>query len=194
MKGYYNHFESMKEGQVKKKRVYRRKKLPAYLTKEEFLKVLAVTKKIEHKLAFIFAFHSGMRVGEIVKLKPENIDIPSRRIFLRNAKFGKDRVVPLPKGFSNKHLSRLPLKYSNLKSGVRSLQIAFKSALKRSGLNKEGVTFHSLSHSFAVHAVEVGVPINQLQVLLGHEDLGTTGIYTKINPKDALDSYQKYWE
>jgi integrase len=164
------------------------KKLPAYLTLDEFMKLIKVVTVPHHKLAFILGFHSGMRVGEIVHLQKENIDLNGRRIFIKDAKGGKDRVVPLPKGFPQSYLKLIPIR-----CGIRALQYAFTKAVKKAGIIKTGLSIHSCRHSFAVHCMEKGIPLNQVQVLLGHENISTTNIYTKINPKDALDNYEKMW-
>jgi site-specific recombinase XerD len=41
--------------------------------------------------------------------------------------------------------------------------------------------------------MEKGMTLNQIQLLLGHNDISTTSIYLKINPKEALDNYEKLW-
>ena len=72
---------------------------------------------------------------------------------------------------------------------MRALQISFKDKVEKSGIKKQGLHFHSLRHSFAVRCMEKGIPLNQVQALLGHESIATTNIYTRINPKEALDKY-----
>ena len=166
----------------------KRSKLPAYINEEEFLKILNGVKKKHHKLAFILAFNSGMRISEVVKLQKNDLEFNSKRIFIRDSKWGKDRVVPLPKGFPRSYLDLIPLK-----CGVRALQIAFKHYSKKAEIDKPDLHFHSLRHSFAIRCMERGIPLNQIQVLLGHESIKTTSIYLKINPKDALDNYEKLW-
>ena len=167
----------------------KRRKLPGYLTNDEFMELIKVVKKPHHKLAFILGFSAGLRVSEITKLKQENIDFIGKKIFIREGKGGKDRVVPLPKGFPQSYLKYIPLD-----CGVRALQIAFKSAVEKAKIQKSDLHFHSLRHSFAVRCMELGMPLNQVQVLLGHESISTTSIYLKINPKDALESYEKIWK
>ena len=163
-------------------------KLPLYIKEEEFYKMLKLVKKRHHKLAFILAFNSGLRISEIINLKKQDFDLKGKKIFIREGKGGKDRVVPLPKGFPTYYLDEIPLK-----CGVRALQIAFKHYIKRAGIDQEGLHFHNLRHSFAVRCLDRGMPTNYLQTLLGHANLSTTSIYTKANPKDALNSYEKIW-
>jgi integrase/recombinase XerC len=192
------------ETQPKKKR--RSKKLPTYLTPDEFTKLLDATKKYHHKIAFLLAFGSGLRLSEVVgwerpdgdnipPLEKNKVDLAKKQIFIVDAKNGKQRVVPVPKGFKVKMLDYLPLtkKYKNILSARRSIQKAFADAVKRSGLKETKPTlhFHSLRHSFGTRLVNQGTSINQVQILMGHDNMSTTGIYTHADPQDALKSYEE---
>ena len=171
------------------------RKLPVSLDEEDFNALMSVTKKKRFKAAFYFAYFMGLRVSEVVKLKPEDFDLNYRQVLLREAKGSKDRVVPLPKGFKANMLKALPLGYKNKTSGIRSLQIAFKGACKRAGLldKKPTLKFHSLRHGFATRATQKGIPIDDLRTLLGHANISTTNIYLQANPKRAIESYEKYF-
>jgi site-specific recombinase XerD len=52
-------------------------------------------------------------------------------------------------------------------------------------------TFHSLRHGFGTRLLEQGVPLNQVQLLLGHTNISTTSVYLKASPIDALQSYEE---
>jgi integrase len=163
-------------------------KLPISLKETEFDLLLKHTLKAHHKIAFLLGFGAGLRVSEVCNLKIEDIDLSKKQILIRNGKGQKDRITPLPKGFRPKMLAYLPIKCS-----VRSLQRAFKSSLKRAGVERTGLKFHSLRHSFATHLLERGMPINQLQLLMGHSNIKVTSIYLKADPIDCLKSYEQYF-
>ena len=141
-----------------------------------------------YRTYFLLAYESGLRVSEVKNLKKENIDIKAKKIFIRDSKFSKDRVVPLPKTWKNYMINFFPVKIS-----IRSIQRNFKNVVLKSGVNSK-FHFHSLRHSFATHLLERGMPINQVQILMGHSSVGTTNIYIVANPTDALLNYEKvYW-
>ena len=166
----------------------RKKLLPKSLTQEEF-KILI--KKIpnkeiykESKVAFLLAYESGLRIAEVKNLEPKDFDLKQKSIFVREGKFGKDRVVPIPKTWRSWMFDYIPIK-----KDIRSLQRNFTTCKKRAGL-KESYTFHSLRHGFATRLIESGVPINQVQILMGHSNISATNVYLTARPVDALKSYE----
>jgi len=163
------------------------KKLPIALDEEDFVKLIKSTKKDTHKIAFLFGFGAGLRISEIVKLEKRDINMNEKKIFIREGKGKRDRVVPLPKGFKVKHLEAIPLKI-----GVRALQLAFIGAVKRSGLieTKPELHFHSLRHGFGSHMAKKGMPIHHIRTLMGHSNISTTNVYLELNPQDAIKSYE----
>jgi len=199
---YMDELFKLETNPVKRKRS---QKLPSYLTPDEYGKLLAKTKKYHHKIAFMLGYEAGMRLSEIVggirkegedipALDKKQIDIEAKRIFIVDAKNGKQRVVPLPKSFKKKMLKHFPLSkiYKNTTSARRSIQKAFKVAATRAKITetKPTIHFHSLRHSFCTRLVNQGVPINQVQIMAGHDNISTTSIYTHADPVDALKSYE----
>ena len=166
------------------------KKLPVALSLEEFTELIKNTKKKHHRLAFLLGYGAGLRISEIVGLEERHINTTECKILIEQGKGGKDRTVPLPKGFKEESLKLLPLK-----CGVRALEKAFKRSCVRAGLLKvkPSLHFHSLRHGFATRAVSQKIPIHHIRTLMGHSNISTTNIYLESNPQEALKSYGEYF-
>jgi len=164
------------------------KKLPIAIHEDEFVKLIQNTKYEHWKIAFLLGFGAGMRISEVVKLEPRDINMQEKSMFIRQAKGSKDRIVPLPKGLMPKHMKYLPMK-----CGARALQSAFKKCAKKAGIleTKPDLHFHSLRHGFANQCVSNGMPIHHLRTLMGHSNISTTNVYLELNPKNALASYEE---
>jgi len=177
---------------VKKKHSKPRKpkKLPVAITEEEFYQLIKHTRKKHHKLAFLLGFGAGMRISEILNLKPEEVNFKEKTILVKQGKGKKDRIVPLPRGLREEYLKCLPFK-----CGKRALEKAFKSACERAGLleKKPDLHFHSLRHGFGSHLANKGVPIHHIRTLMGHSNISTTNVYLELNPKEALKSYEEFF-
>lgn len=170
---------------IKKMRFSEKKTIVKAITSEEFVDLINNTPKKdkEARVSFLLAYGAGLRLSEVLNLNKENIK--DKFIQIWEGKGGKDRTVPLPKGWKQWMNDILPIK----KSG-RSLQRNFKKYSSKAGLNPK-YTFHSLRHGFAVRLVERGVPLNQVQMLMGHSNLSTTNVYTRARPMDAIKSYEE---
>ena len=161
------------------------RKLPKIITQEEFEKLFAAEDNKEYKLAYLLGFESGMRISEIVGFKnkvpaltPDKIE--SAQIRIESGKGDKDRIVPRPKRLNSNAIKLLPLKCSR-----RALQWRI-SHLGRKVLGKE-ITFHTLRHGFGSHLANSGRPLHEVQMLMGHSRLDTTGIYLHANPVKAIE-------
>jgi len=163
------------------------KRLPIAIDEDEFVKLIKNTKKEEYKIAFLLAWGSGLRISEVKNLEKRDVNINEKKIFIREGKGKRDRIVPMPKGFKQKHLQMLPIKI-----GIRALQNAFKRTAADSGIlkTKPEAHFHSLRHGFGSHLAKKGVPIHHIRTLMGHSNISTTNVYLELNPKDALKSYE----
>jgi site-specific recombinase XerD len=131
-------------------------------------------------------------VSEIVNLKVKDIDLDELILHLKMSKGRKDRITIMPEKLKS-HLQNLiagknmnEFVFSSERGGkltTRTAQTVFAVALKKSGVKKQA-TFHSLRHSFATHLLENGVDVRYVQELLGHKNIQTTQVYTKVtNPR-----------
>jgi site-specific recombinase XerD len=183
---------------LKKKFVYevkrprKDKKLPTVLSKEEVAKILSSVDNVKHKAILTLVYSAGLRVGEVVKLKTEDIDSKRMLIHIKGAKGRKDRYTLL----SEKALEIVKQYWRKYRPekwlfggarddrylSIRSVQKIFEQACERAGIRKE-VTVHGLRHSFATHLLEGGTDLRYIQELLGHKDSKTTEIYTHVSTK-----------
>jgi len=130
--------------------------------------------------------YRSRKFGFIIEpLTKDRVNLVSRQIFIKAGKGKKDRIVPAPKKLPVSYYDLLPIKI-----GERALQKAFQELLKRAKITREDISFHSLRSGFATRCLEAGMPLNQVQLLLGHANISTTSVYVRANPKDALISYE----
>ncbi len=163
-------------------------RLPIVLTRAEVGEVIDSIKNFKHKTLISLAYGAGLRVSEVVSLKVQDLDFGMMLIHLKKAKGGKDRMTVLPEKLLNdlKVLivgkDRLNYVFESERGGklsIRTAQKIFEHALKNANICKDAV-FHSLRHSFATHLLENGVDVRYVQELLGHANIRTTQIYTKV--------------
>ena len=166
----------------------KRKPLPIEVTKEEFTEIVKHPKQMKYRIAFLLAWGSGLRISEVVNLKPTDFDFNDKTIRINMGKNSKDRIVAIPKGFQKVHLKYLPMDV-----GARSLQKEFVKCAELAGVKKKKPTvhFHSLRHGFATECIRSGMDLSHVQKLLGHEDLQTTAIYINLLPKESIDQYHE---
>ena len=146
---------------------------------------------------FELMYVTGMRIGEIVRLNADHIDFSLNEVFVARSKNRKERIVPLgtvAKGFLEKWVKEVRSYFlTGLKAdpgalflsdkGTRisgsTIRYRLKRGLKAAGIEKKGVSPHSLRHSCATHLLAGGADIRFVQELLGHDSIETTVAYTK---------------
>jgi len=174
------------------KRPKKDRKLPVVLSHEEVKKVFSSITNLKHKAILMLTYSAGLRVGEVVRLKIEDVDAQRKLIHIRSAKGRKDRYTILSavalrvlKEYLEKYQPEKWLFCGALESrhiSTRTVQAIFEQAKERANIQKD-VTVHSLRHSFATHLLESGTDIRYIQELLGHKNLKTTELYTYVSTK-----------
>ena len=179
-------------------------KLPLVLSKSEVAPVLKAPDNLKHRTMLSLAYSAGLRVSEVIALRPEDLLFDQGLIRVRQAKGNKDRTTLLGRSIAEL-LQRYLAAYKPsgfLFAGqtgdmysARSLQQVMQAALAKAGIQKPA-SMHTLWHSFATHLLEQGTDLRYIQALLGHASSKTTEVYTHVssrylqgivNPLDALD-------
>lgn len=149
--------------------------------------------------------YSGLRAGELLGLKLQDVDLEENRIFIREAKGDKDRVVPMTHS-ARYWMSRWLSRRKELLKG-RDPEVVFLTggnrplARRHFARNLEryvrqaqlpvAVSPHDLRRITATHLVVNGAPIRHVQALLGHESLKVTTKYLRLTDAQIKTEYNR---
>jgi site-specific recombinase XerD len=166
------------------------KTLPKILSKEQIKELLKATTNLKHQIIIKLLYASGLRLNELLNLKRKDIDFEKNIIYVRKGKGKKDRITLVSE---NLRLDLLKYYSNNIfKTGYilegRKGKYTKKSVQKVLDILGKKINTkthpHILRHSFATHLLDNGTDIRHIQKLLGHSDISTTQIYTKVSNKD----------
>jgi integrase/recombinase XerD len=171
-------------------------KLPTVLTQEEVQRMIEAASHLMHRTILMTLYSTGMRRGELCRLKVSDVDSERKVIHIRVGKGSKDRDVPL----STTLLETLREYWRWMKPktwlfpgyvrGWRSdvpmtdkvVWHACRQAAQRAGITKR-VSPHTLRHTYATHLLEAGADLRTIQYLLGHAEIKHTIIYLHLSQK-----------
>lgn len=185
--------------------------LPKYLSKEEINKLLDINLKTPYdyrnKAMLEVMYSSGLRVSELVKLEPTNVDLINSCLRVKG-KGKKERIVPIGE-YASYYLKLYIENYRNslTKKGKvynelflnnhgepitrHGLTFILENIRKEKKIEKE-LTPHILRHSFATHLLEGGADLRSIQEMLGHENISTTNIYTHVINEVLRENYDAF--
>lgn len=188
IKFYYEQVLGLPRTYYDIQRPKRAKNLPNVLSKEEVATLLNAVDNLKHKAILAMIYSSGLRIGEIIKLRIEDVRSREGYLFIKGAKGKKDRrgiiseqLLILLRVYFRKYRPAYWL-FEGQTGGqysTTSIQKIFRKAVKKSNLNP-WATPHTLRHSFATHLLEQGVNLRYIQSILGHASPKTTEIYTHL--------------
>lgn len=173
----------------------RPRSLPGELSVQEVARLFLALGNPKHRLMALLLYSSGVRVGELVRLRAGDLDVDRQLIRIRRGKGAKDRYTLYSEAAAGAvaHYRALYRADGYLFPGprpdrpisARSVQKVIAAAAVRAGIEKH-VTPHTLRHSFATHLLEQGVDLRHIQELLGHASAATTQIYTHVTRHDLV--------
>ncbi len=171
----------------------RQRKLPAVLSHREVRSILAAVTNAKHRAILMLLYSAGLRVGEVVRLRPEDLDPDRGLLLVRQARGRKDRYAPLSKAALEavRDYQRavppgrwlFPGQRDGRHIHERTVQKLFRRICAQVGITKPA-TVHTLRHSFATHLLERGTDLRYIQEMLGHRSSRTTEIYTRVTRHD----------
>ena len=185
------------------------RKFPEILTNKEVELFLEQPKCTDAKgyrdhamLELLYA--TGIRVSELIDLNEEDISLNAGLI--RCESKGKERMIPLyptaikalsdyikevrPRLIADPEETALFVNMNGERMSRQGFWKIVKHYQELAGISKE-ITPHTLRHSFAVHLLENGADLRAIQEMLGHADISSTQVYTRVVKKQLRDIYQK---
>ncbi len=188
IKFYYEVVKQMPNRFYSVDRPFKEHTLPQVLSKQEVKDIIEATSTIKHKCILSLMYSSGLRIGELLALKPEDIDSKRMLVRVNQGKGKRDRLTLL----SEKVLVDLRVYFKQHKPknwlfespkgdnySTTSVRKILYKASKTAGIKKH-INPHMLRHSFATHLLEAGTDLRYIQTLLGHKSSKTTEIYTHV--------------
>lgn len=185
------------------------KKLPQILTVKEVERLLMQPKPndvkgIRDKAMLEVLYACGIRVSELVNLKLSNVNM--RRQFLVCTSGNKTRNIPLGKMaisslndylkhsrsvlVADKNENALFVSYNGKQMSRQGFWKILKRYARKAGISTD-ITPHTLRHSFAAHLLENGADLGSIQEMMGHVDISSTNIYTRIMENKIANVYKK---
>lgn len=187
----------MEDRALKLPTIKNERKLPVVLSRKELIRLFNAPGRLKQRVLFSLVYSAGLRVGEVCRLKINDIDSDRMLIRIKKSKGKKDRYVPLsrfvlyglrkyvkssrPKDylFNGRHKGR-PL-------GTGAVQQSFRLAVQKARIHKD-VCVHSLRHTYATHLLEEGVDIVTIKELMGHANIDTTMMYLHVAKMDRINA------
>ncbi len=182
-----------------------RKKLPAVLEPEEAQNLLKQPNKryptgLRNKAMLSLMLHCGLRVSEVVNLRPGSINLTKGKLRVKNGKGNKDRDLAIPEYLIDlfdswrKKRPESNFFFSTLKGkklSIRYLQQMVKRYALKAGLNKR-ISPHTLRHTYATQYYKQTKDIETLRRILGHSDISTTTIYITLANTDVEEGMKSF--
>ncbi|MBQ3297853.1 MAG: tyrosine recombinase [Bacilli bacterium] len=186
-----------------------KKSLPKALSPEDIDNLLDIKLNTSfdyrNKAMLELMYGCGLRVSELINLEINDVDMINCLIRV-SGKGNKERDIPLGEYsiyylqeyidrrdslLKKRACNKLFLNNHGLGMSRQGFFKNLKSILEEKGLNPN-ISPHTLRHSFATHLVNRGADLRSVQEMLGHSDISTTKIYTKVSDEKVIDDYNEY--
>jgi site-specific recombinase XerD len=176
---------------------------PTYLSKEDFQKLILIIKENWLKELIIFAVLTGLRRGELVNLRWQDVDLKKRSLTIQSSlsfrtKYGKMRTIPLSEVAYQILLAKQNRAFGEYVFTLNGKRVMdtwishkFKYYVYEAKLDNDKLHFHSLRHTFASWLVQDGVNIYEVQKLLGHSSIKVTEVYSHLASSELRNAVDR---
>ena len=170
----------------------RAQRIPELLTRDEVLRLLSALDNPKHVMLLQLCYGCGLRVSELVKVRVKDIDGERSWLRVEQGKGAKDRLVPIGPSLLSRLRDYWQCQHPTLwlfpnpshrerPISISTAQKSYRHARQCAHIEKVG-GIHALRHAYATHQLESGLPVHQLQRLLGHGNLQSTMRYVHWVP------------
>ena len=185
------------------------KKLPQILSGREVELLLAQpvcvdAKGFRDKAMLEVMYATGIRVTELIELDVDDLNLPGG--VLRCESKGRSRIIPLypaairalteylqtvrPQLVDSEDETALFVNMNGTRMSRQGFWKLIKYYQEKAGIQKD-ITPHTLRHSFAAHLLENGADLRSIQEMLGHADISSTQVYSKLLNQHLKEVYRK---
>ena len=176
------------------------KTLPHAIDPEDVSRLLFVIKKIRDKTLILLLLRTGMRIGELLHTRIDDIKLKERKIVILESKknrigrvvyFSDDAQKTLKTWLKKRDSSQQYLFYGRRKDTMTytSVHTIFSKYLEKARLSHKKYTLHCLRHTYASELLSAGMPLESLQQLLGHSSVEVTRRYARLTDKSLENDY-----
>ena len=174
--------------------------LPRAMNPADVRRLLCVIKDIRGRALFLLLLRTGIRIGEALGLRLNDLDIKGRKVHLfegeknsmgRVVYLSDDALFALKLWLRRRNENREFVFYgqSNGHLCYSTGRGLFMKYLKKAGLDQRGYTVHCLRHTFASELLNAGMRLECLQQLLGHQDIEVTRRYARLTDTTREQEY-----